>query len=104
MKWVNVVAKSNCNVIKRDSCVLVFGLCSLGDELIWGIKDRHVFKLWKLYSPVISSEGHFGGQVNQSVRYVHSSVELAILIKMNTNNPTPKSMVLKSCARLAAKA
>ena len=43
-----------------------------------------------------SSAGHFCGQVNQSIKYVHSCLKVAILIK-RTNNPNPKSVVLEFC-------
>ena len=48
-------------------------------------------------NPVInplSSEGDLCGQVNQSVRYVHSCPQLTILIKMSTNSPSRKLVVM----------
>ena len=36
----------------------------------------------------------FAAQVNQSVRYVHSCLELPIQIKLRTNNPSWKMVVL----------
>ena len=38
-------------------------------------------------------------QLNQSLRYVHSWLELIILISMSTNNPSQKSVVLESPAK-----
>ena len=34
------------------------------------------------------------GQFNQSVRYVHSCLDLRFLIKLSTNNPSLKSAAL----------
>ena len=45
------------------------------------------------------SESHFCGQVNQSVRYVHYCRQLVILIKISTNNPSRKSVVLESSVK-----
>ena len=47
-----------------------------------------------LYNP-LSSEAQFCDQVNQSVNYVQGYLELVILIKMRTNKPSPKSVVLE---------
>ena len=44
----------------------------------------HPYLQWYSFNS-LSSEGHFYGQVNQSVRYVHSCLELFILIKMSTS-------------------
>ena len=49
----------------------------------------------------LHSEDKCPGQVNQSVRYVHSCLWLAILIRMSTNNPSVKSMVLESSVKLS---
>ena len=40
------------------------------------------------------SENDFCGKVNQSVTYVHSCLQLTILIGMSTNNPIWNSVVL----------
>ena len=40
------------------------------------------------------SYGTFSGQVNQSVKCVHSCLRLTILIKISTNNPSQKSEVI----------
>ena len=50
-----------------------------------------------------SSEDNFCGQVNQSVRYVHSCLESAIPNKTNTNK-LRKSLVLESCVWVASSA
>ena len=42
------------------------------------------------------SNGKFSGQIKQSARLVHSCLVLAILIKISTNNPGHKSVVLES--------
>ena len=47
----------------------------------------------------LSSEGKFCGQLNQSVRCVHSYLMLAILITTSTNNPSRKSGFLESSAK-----
>ena len=50
----------------------------------------------------LSSEGGFCGQINpsdQSVRYIHSCPQLAILIKMSINNRSQKSVVLELSAK-----
>ena len=49
----------------------------------------------------LSSQHHFCGQVNQSVRYVHNCLESAILIKTSTSNHSHKSVVLESTAKLS---
>jgi len=38
-------------------------------------------------------------KVNQSLRYVHSWLKPVILIKMSTNNPSWKSLVLESSVK-----
>ena len=50
----------------------------------------------------MSSEGDIFGQVNQSVTYIHSCLQLAILIKTNTNNPSRMSVVQAWSASAAA--
>ena len=47
----------------------------------------------------MQSKGKFSCQVNQYVRYVHCCLELATLIKMSTNNPCQKSVVLDSSVK-----
>ena len=40
----------------------------------------------------LHSEGKFSGQVSQYVEYVQRCLEVTIMIKMNTNNPSLKSV------------
>ena len=49
--------------------------------------------------PLLSSEGDFCGQVDQSVKYGHSCLELVFLIKTGTNNPSCTSVFLESSAK-----
>ena len=46
-------------------------------------------------------KGMLSCQVNQSARYLHRCLELAILMKTSTDNPSQKSMVLESFAKLS---
>ena len=54
----------------------------------------HIWDFDIVYSMLIINiiDSLHSGQVNQSVRYVHSCQELAILIQMSTNNPSLKSL------------
>ena len=48
----------------------------------------------------LSHEGDFCDQVHhESVRYIHSCLQVAIPIKISTNNPRLKSVVLASSAK-----
>ena len=49
----------------------------------------------------MSPEGDFGGQFNQFIRHGHSCLKLAVLIKMSTNNPGQRSVVLDSSIKLS---
>ena len=48
---------------------------------------------------LLSSEGDFCDKVTHSLRYVHSCIELPIVIKTSRNNPSQKSVVLESSAK-----
>ena len=53
-----------------------------------------------MLTPCQSSEVDFCGQVNQSVRYVHRCLDLALLIKISANKPSWKSVVFESSVKL----
>ena len=52
------------------------------------------------YIRFLSSEGNLcGGQINQSIRYVHSCSQPIFLIPMSANNPCQKSVVPETSAK-----
>ena len=48
---------------------------------------------------ILLVKGKFSGHVNQYVTYIHSCLQLAILIKMSNKNPSGKLVVLESFAK-----
>ena len=72
-----------------------YGRCSFGSLPFPYISNvccaDFLYKQWGLFRPLIL-ENKFCGHVNQSVRYVHSCLQLVFLIPTSTNIPRWKSV------------
>ena len=61
----------------------------------YNLSSKHQVRL-TMSKRILKPEGNFCGQVNQSVRYDFSYLQLIFLIPKSTNNPSHKSVILES--------